>query len=122
MGELVLAAKVSHVPSLMLSELPGSQLKGAREDAVRALRELGRRARREEDDPDPGADEPHLVEDRRVLLEVRVGRGHEHVTVGPEVTGVPCHVAENSLNCVALGTGLALEHFDFFKKSLVSQI
>jgi rod shape-determining protein MreB len=35
-----------------------------------------------------------------------------------QVTGVPCHVAENSLNCVALGTGLALEHFDFFKKSL----
>ena len=27
------------------------------------------------------------------------------------------HVAENSPNCVALGTGLALEHFDFFKKS-----
>jgi len=39
-----------------------------------------------------------------------------------QVTGVPCHVAENPLNCVALGTGLALEHFDFFKKSLVSQI
>jgi len=39
-----------------------------------------------------------------------------------QVTGVPCHVAENSLNCVALGTGLALEHFDFFKKSLVSQV
>jgi len=38
-----------------------------------------------------------------------------------QVTGVPCHVAENSLNCVAIGTGLALEHFDFFKKSLVSQ-
>ncbi|HUQ77822.1 MAG TPA: rod shape-determining protein [Patescibacteria group bacterium] len=39
-----------------------------------------------------------------------------------QVTGVPCHVAENPLNCVALGTGIALEHFDFFKKSLVSQI
>ena len=38
-----------------------------------------------------------------------------------QVTGVPCHVAENPLNCVALGTGLALEHFDFFKKSLVQQ-
>jgi rod shape-determining protein MreB and related proteins len=36
-----------------------------------------------------------------------------------QVTGVPCHVAENALNCVALGTGLALEHFDFFRKSLV---
>ena len=39
-----------------------------------------------------------------------------------QVTGVPCHVAEDPLNCVALGTGLALEHFDFFKKSLVQQI
>ena len=39
-----------------------------------------------------------------------------------QVTGVPCHVAESPLDCVALGTGLALEHFDFFKKSLVQTI
>ena len=39
-----------------------------------------------------------------------------------QVTGVPCHVAEKPLNCVSLGPGLALEHFDFFKKSLVQQI
>lgn len=39
-----------------------------------------------------------------------------------QVTGVPCHVAENPLSCVALGTGIALEHFDFFKKSLVQAI
>ena len=45
MGQLVLAAKVSHVPSLMLSELEGSPLKAAREGAVRALRQLGDRAR-----------------------------------------------------------------------------
>jgi 3,4-dihydroxyphenylacetate 2,3-dioxygenase len=45
MGQLVLAAKVSHVPSLMLSEVEGSPLRQARENAVRALRELGRRAR-----------------------------------------------------------------------------
>jgi rod shape-determining protein MreB len=36
-----------------------------------------------------------------------------------QVTGVPCHVAEDALNCVALGTGEALRHYDFFKKSLV---
>ena len=36
-----------------------------------------------------------------------------------QVTGVACYVAENPLYCVAKGTGLALEHFDFFKKSLV---
>ncbi|MDO9059097.1 MAG: 3,4-dihydroxyphenylacetate 2,3-dioxygenase, partial [Bradyrhizobium sp.] len=45
MGQLVLAAKVSHVPSLMLSEAEGSPLRSARESAVRALRELGGRAR-----------------------------------------------------------------------------
>jgi rod shape-determining protein MreB len=39
-----------------------------------------------------------------------------------QVTGVPCHVAENALNCVALGTGLAMEHFDFFKGSLVQRV
>ena len=39
-----------------------------------------------------------------------------------QVTGVPCHIAENSMDCVALGTGLALEHFDFFKKSLVQRV
>jgi rod shape-determining protein MreB len=36
-----------------------------------------------------------------------------------QVTGVPCHVAENALNGVALATGEALQHYDFFKKSLV---
>lgn len=45
MGQLVLAAKVTHVPSLMLSEMPGSLLRAARESAVSSLRELGRRAK-----------------------------------------------------------------------------
>jgi len=45
MGKLVLAAKVTHVPSLMLSEVADSPLRAARETAVRSLRELGRRAR-----------------------------------------------------------------------------
>ncbi|PDT90539.1 3,4-dihydroxyphenylacetate 2,3-dioxygenase [Bradyrhizobium sp. Y36] len=44
MGQLVLAAKVTHVPSLMLSELSGSPLRDAREPAISSLRELGRRA------------------------------------------------------------------------------
>jgi rod shape-determining protein MreB len=39
-----------------------------------------------------------------------------------QVTGVPCHVAENALNCVALGTGEALKHYGFFKKSLVQSL
>ncbi|PZA10180.1 3,4-dihydroxyphenylacetate 2,3-dioxygenase [Rhodopseudomonas palustris] len=45
MSKLVLAAKVSHVPSLMLSEISDSPLHSARAGAVTALRELGRRAR-----------------------------------------------------------------------------
>lgn len=45
MGELVLAAKVSHVPSLMLSEPVDHPLHDVRGKAVAALRELGRRAR-----------------------------------------------------------------------------
>jgi rod shape-determining protein MreB len=35
-----------------------------------------------------------------------------------EVTGVPCHIAENPLMCVALGTGLALENLDLYKRSV----
>lgn len=34
------------------------------------------------------------------------------------VTGIPCHVAERPLDCVALGTGLALENLHILKKSL----
>jgi rod shape-determining protein MreB len=34
------------------------------------------------------------------------------------VTGIPCHVAERPLDCVALGTGMALENLDVLKKSL----
>ena len=37
------------------------------------------------------------------------------------VTGVASHVAPDPLSCVAKGTGIALEHFDVFAKSLTSQ-
>jgi 3,4-dihydroxyphenylacetate 2,3-dioxygenase len=45
MGQIALAAKVTHVPSLMLSEQDGA-LKGRRAPAIEALKEIGRRARR----------------------------------------------------------------------------
>lgn len=35
-----------------------------------------------------------------------------------EVTGVPCYVADQPANCVAIGTGLALEHLDTLRDSL----
>lgn len=44
MGEIVLAAKVTHVPSLMLSERI-EPLKGTRDEPIRALKLIGERAR-----------------------------------------------------------------------------
>jgi rod shape-determining protein MreB len=41
-------------------------------------------------------------------------------TLLTQVTGIPCHVAENALNSVAVGTGLALEHINLYRKSLVT--
>lgn len=35
-----------------------------------------------------------------------------------DATGVPCHIAENPLLCVALGTGMALENLDLYKRSV----
>ncbi|GIV96535.1 MAG: rod shape-determining protein [Herpetosiphonaceae bacterium] len=34
------------------------------------------------------------------------------------VTGVPCYVADQPANCVAIGTGIALEHIDKLRDSL----
>ena len=44
MGEVVLAAKICHVPSMYLSELPGKH-HGCREAAIAGHKEIGRRAR-----------------------------------------------------------------------------
>jgi 3,4-dihydroxyphenylacetate 2,3-dioxygenase len=44
MGTLALAAKITHVPSMYLSELDGPR-RGTRQDAIDGHREIGRRAR-----------------------------------------------------------------------------
>ena len=44
MGTLALAAKITHVPSMYLSELDGPR-KGTRQDAIDGHREIGRRCR-----------------------------------------------------------------------------
>jgi 3,4-dihydroxyphenylacetate 2,3-dioxygenase len=44
MGTLALAAKITHVPSMVLSELDGPR-KGSRQDAIDGHREIGRRCR-----------------------------------------------------------------------------
>lgn len=36
-------------------------------------------------------------------------------------TGVPCHVAEDSLLCVVRGTGVALENIELYKRSISSK-
>lgn len=36
-------------------------------------------------------------------------------------TGVPCHVADDALLCVANGTGVALEHLDLYKRSITKR-
>jgi rod shape-determining protein MreB len=36
-------------------------------------------------------------------------------------TGVPCQVAENPMDCVAIGAGAALEHLDVIKRSLPTE-
>jgi rod shape-determining protein MreB len=38
-----------------------------------------------------------------------------------KATGVPCHVADDALYCVAKGTGLALENLDDYKRSVLSK-
>jgi rod shape-determining protein MreB len=35
-------------------------------------------------------------------------------------TGVPCHVADDPLACVALGAGMALEQYEVLKRSMPS--
>jgi len=36
-------------------------------------------------------------------------------------TGVPCHVADQTLLCVVKGTGIVLENFDLYKRSITKR-
>ena len=38
-----------------------------------------------------------------------------------EETGVPCHLAEDNLLCVAKGTGIALENIDLYRRAIIQQ-
>ena len=38
-----------------------------------------------------------------------------------QATGVPCYVAENPLLCVVKGAGIALEHLEIYKRSVMSK-
>lgn len=39
-------------------------------------------------------------------------------TLMTEITGVPCHVAEDALLCVARGTGVAMENIELYKRGI----
>ena len=75
MGEVVLAAKVCHVPSMYLSELPGKH-HGCRAAAIEGHKEIGRRAR-------------ELGADTAVVFDVHwlVNSGY-HVNNGEHFSGV----------------------------------
>ncbi len=36
-------------------------------------------------------------------------------------TGIPCHIADNPLECTAIGSGVALDHLDVIKRSLPTE-
>jgi len=38
-----------------------------------------------------------------------------------KITGVPCHVAEDAILCVARGTGVALENIELYKRSITKK-
>jgi len=38
-----------------------------------------------------------------------------------QTTGVPCFVAENSLTCVAIGTGVVLDNLEVYKRSIMTK-
>jgi len=40
-------------------------------------------------------------------------------TLLTKVTGVPCQIAEDPESCVVKGAGIAVEHLDAFKKSIL---
>lgn len=38
-----------------------------------------------------------------------------------QITGVPCHVAEDALLCVVKGTGVAMENIELYKRSIAKK-
>ncbi|HYE41163.1 MAG TPA: 3,4-dihydroxyphenylacetate 2,3-dioxygenase, partial [Ramlibacter sp.] len=75
MGKLALAAKITHVPSMYLSELPGAR-QGTRQDAIDGHVEIGRRCRA-------------LGVDTIVVFDVHWQVNSEyHINCGPKFEGV----------------------------------
>lgn len=56
--------------------------------------------------------------DKGIVMSGGTSLVHNFNRLMTQVTGVPCHVAEDSLLCVARGTGVALENIELYKRSI----
>lgn len=56
--------------------------------------------------------------DKGIVMSGGTSLVHNFDRLMTEITGVPCHVAEDALLCVARGTGVALENIELYKRSI----
>jgi rod shape-determining protein MreB len=96
--------------------LSGNEIVQALQDCLASIVQMVR-AVLERTPPELAAD----VIDRGLVL---TGGGallrHFDVLLSQE-TGIPCHIADNPLECTAIGAGVALEHLDVIKRSLPTE-
>ena len=68
----------------------------------------------EQTPPELGAD----IIDKGIVLAGGTSLLRDFDKLMTEMTGVPCHVAEDPLLCVVRGTGVALENIELYKRSI----
>lgn len=56
--------------------------------------------------------------DKGIVMSGGTSLLHNFDKLMTKVTGVPCHVAEDALLCVARGTGVAIENIELYKRSI----
>ncbi|KKB35095.1 rod shape-determining protein [Bacillus thermotolerans] len=91
-------------------EISSEEIAGALKDTVEAIIDTVR-STLERTPPELAAD----VMDRGIVLTGGGGLLRNLDKVMSEETNIPVIVAENPLDCVAIGTGMALDHIDLFK-------
>lgn len=68
----------------------------------------------EQTPPELGSD----IIDKGIVMSGGTSLLHNFDKLMTEATGVPCHVAEDALLCVAKGTGVAIENIELYKRSI----
>lgn len=71
----------------------------------------------EETPPELGAD----IIDKGIVLSGGTSLLRNFDQLMTKITGVPCHIAEDSLLCVVRGTGVALENIELYKRSITKK-